>query len=140
MNQTTLKLRLEMERLIRERAVSDLIAEGFALNVDNGGDEEELAQPSRNTTEVLSVMNATDEERLYVYRGDGKHTPGPRAIGWVLFVYGNDGYDVVSDYTMNLEEYLKGERELTERLENGDFTITVHESGPIKSAIVPSGE
>lgn len=32
----------EMERLIRERTVTDLLAAGFTLNVNNGGEEPEL--------------------------------------------------------------------------------------------------
>lgn len=30
-----------------------------------------------------------------------------RPIGWVRFVYGNDGHDVISDYTTNLESVLE---------------------------------
>jgi len=42
---------------------------------------------------------------------------GGAPSGWVYFVYGNDGWDVVSDYTTNLEAVLKGSGELAERLE-----------------------
>jgi hypothetical protein len=32
---------------------------------------------------------------------------GTRRIGWVYFVFGNDGYDCVSDYSVRLGEFLK---------------------------------
>jgi hypothetical protein len=43
-------------------------------------------------------LMSTDEDYLMVYE------PGKKErLGWIHLVYGNDGYDVVSDYTTNLE-------------------------------------
>jgi hypothetical protein len=36
------------------------------------------------------------------------------AHGWVRFVYGNDGWDVVSDYTTNLEPHMKNADKLAD--------------------------
>jgi hypothetical protein len=41
-------------------------------------------------------MFKTDQEHIRVFRDNEQ-------IGWVFFVYGNDGWDVVNDYTTNLE-------------------------------------
>jgi hypothetical protein len=35
--------------------------------------------------------------------------------GWVLFIYGNDGWDVISDYTCNLEPIMGPANELSEQ-------------------------
>lgn len=32
---------------------------------------------------------------------------GAKLVGWVYFVFGNDGYDCISDYSTKLEEFLK---------------------------------
>lgn len=109
----SVKMRQRVERLIARRVVSDLIAAGFLLNVDNGGDGPdgfELPAPSGKLTEVMGMMFATDEERLFTFRGGA-----PRPFGWVYFVYGNSGYDVVSDYTTNLEPHMKKASELADK-------------------------
>lgn len=44
---------------------------------------------------------AVDDCHLFVRDGNGNRK------GWVRFVYGNDGWDVMNDYTTNLEDVLK---------------------------------
>jgi len=93
--------RREMEKSIVTRVVNDAIKAGFALNVDNGGDTEELPKPSTSPSEVLAAMFATDDEKLIYYK-DGQR------FGWAWFVYGNDGHDVLSDHTGNVSDALQG--------------------------------
>jgi hypothetical protein len=90
------------------RTVTDALNAGFALSVDNG---EELSAPTTKRKEILGAMMQCDEDRLY-YHKDAE------LVGWVYFVYGNDGWDVISDYTTNLESFLKGADELSRRYEN----------------------
>ena len=47
------------------------------------------------------------------------------SIGWVYFVLGNDGYDVISDYLASslIESLVKGANELATKIENGEFEI-----------------
>jgi hypothetical protein len=63
--------------------------------------EEVTLKLSRSAEDVLKAMFTTDEDILYVHDASGKQ------IGWVFFIYGNDGYDVVHDYTTNLEPIMK---------------------------------
>lgn len=103
--------RQKMERQIVRRVVKDLVSAGFLLNIDNGGDGYELPKPINDVTAMLRAMFATDEERLYVFR------PGsPTPFGWVYFVYGNDGWDVLCDNTMNLEPQLVNASKLADKL------------------------
>ena len=53
----------------------------------------------------------TDDDYLFVYKAGQSER-----FGWVRFVYGNDGYDVISDYTINLEKTLKGVNVFAERM------------------------
>lgn len=68
-------------------------------------------------------MFTTDEDYLFVYdpkQPDEDDAEDGRAdankIGWIWFIYGNDGHDVVSDYTTNLEKVLQGATALAEEL------------------------
>lgn len=100
--------RQRIERAIVRRVVKDALAAGYALDVDDGG--EELA--ATGVTTVQAAMDAlmnTDQDDLYLTR-DGKRS-------WVRFVYGNDGWDVISDYSVNIEAVLAGAEALAGKLE-----------------------
>jgi hypothetical protein len=98
--------RINIERDIVLRTVAHLLAAGFYLNIMNGGDGEELAEPSRNVSDLTLALMETDDEYLQVYGNSNDGTLTPK--GWVRFVYGNDGYDVIFDYTTNLDPVLDG--------------------------------
>lgn len=98
---TPVKTRQKIERLIVETLIKDALAAGYAINVNNGGDTEELPKPSTNTDVILKKMFATDEESLIMYKDHF-------AYGWVSLVYGNDGWDVICNYTTNLEHIMGG--------------------------------
>lgn len=93
--------RQNIERRIVRMVVRCLLADGYLLNVDNGGDGYEIPWSADEKT-VLAAMFATDEEHL-VARKEGRVA----TAGWVFFVYGgNDGWDVINDNTVNLEAVL----------------------------------
>lgn len=97
----SVKMRQLVEREIATAVVDVLLTAGFNISVDNGdndGHEYQLGY-STNRADILNAMFLTDDERLYVGR-DGE------TIGWVYLVYGNDGWDVISDYTVNLESLI----------------------------------
>jgi len=101
--------RRKLELRIVRRVVRDVLKAGYALNINNGGDTNELKVPTTKFKEILEEMFATDEEHLLLYK-DGKR------VGWVFFVYGNDGYDAVNNYSGNLEELMKGANDLSDKL------------------------
>lgn len=96
----SVKMRQKVEREIATKAVEDALAAGYGLNTDIG-DGPELPAPTTDRQTIIDAMFKGDEDRLLVYSNG-------RSIGWVYFIYGNDGYDVISDYTINLEVMLKG--------------------------------
>ncbi len=101
------RARHNIEVRIVKSLVKELLADGFWLAVDDGG--EELAQkPTDNKKKILDALINTDEDYLMVHEAGVK---GER-IGWVRLVYGNDGWDVICDYTCNLED----EKHITETL------------------------
>jgi len=54
-------------------------------------------------------MRHSDEDYLFCKQEGG----GSR---WVRFIYGNDGYDVINDYSCSLEQVLTNTNNLVERL------------------------
>ena len=88
----------EMEAAIVRNAVHELLDHGFTLSVDNGGDDYEIDR-STDAEAVIAQLGNTDEDRLLARTGD-------KIKGWVHFVYGNDGHDVICDMTVSLEPYL----------------------------------
>jgi hypothetical protein len=104
--------RIRMERSIARAFVTSAHKMGFTFQIDNGGDDDEIVKTS-GVKQTLDEMFATDEERVYLVK-DGKR------IGWVFFVYGNSGYDVICDYTVNLDDLgvLKTAEKRAERLGN----------------------
>ena len=92
--------RQEMERQIVRKVIDDTLATGrYTLSVFDG--EEETVKDSGDAERIFEAMFSTDEDRLLFLKG-GKQ------VGWVCFIYGNDGWDVIADYTGNLEMVLDG--------------------------------
>ena len=94
-NSAAVKARQRVEQTIALTAAQVLLDAGFSLGVNDG--EEITIHHSRNIEDIKDALFTTDEDYLYVYRakGDRKDT---RPDGWVRLVYGNDGWDVISDY------------------------------------------
>ncbi len=105
------------EKVLARETAKALIDAGYFISIDIGEDTLAISL-SRNVNDLLSVMFQTDDELMCVYDRAGNY------LGWVRFVYGNDGWDVINDYTTNLEPILEKVNLLADRLEEGDFEIT----------------
>lgn len=92
------RARRATEYRIVHKLVGDLLAAGFVPFLRREGEGRIVI--TSNDVEPMADLFACDEERLYVGRPGGPS-------GWVFLVYGNDGWDVIADYTTNLEEHLK---------------------------------
>lgn len=110
----SIKARQRVERSIARRVVLDAIRAGYTLSVFNGEDIE--IKQSRDVRAVLAAMFTTDDEYLLLHKADSPTPETPRDNdGWIRFVYGNDGYDVVSDYRADLETLMKGANALADK-------------------------
>lgn len=119
----SLQLRLQMEQLIVTVLLVELFKLGYRVIVDNGEEESPaLGKPENVTPEEFAARvwkdhcAQTDEDRIFVVDGN-------KRIGWVYVVYGNDGWDAISDYTTKLEELLKPVQAVSDALEAGKFKI-----------------
>ena len=108
--------RQRIERMIVRKVVKDALAAGYALDVDDGGDEYAVKGAVTSKAAMDALLN-TDEDRLIFHRLN--RASGLLETGWVRFVYGNDGWDVISDYSAvdHIETALAGAIAMAERLE-----------------------
>lgn len=88
-----------IERRVAASTIADLLKAGYTVSVNDG--EEITLRDSTNPAAILEAMFSTDEDYLLA---NGPSLPS----GWVRFVYGNDGPDVINDYSTNLTTALAG--------------------------------
>jgi len=107
-------VRITVEREVFRRTCQELFNAGFQLALHDG---EDWATPRTiNIQKLVDAMMATDEETLVVYHRPDIADAKWQRFGWVFFVYGNSGWDVINDYTVNLEDVLKPVNEYTDAL------------------------
>lgn len=103
-----LETRIAIEKRIARKTIEVMVAAGFYVKVFDG--EEWACSATQDVKLALDAMLQTDDDKLYVLAKNDSTEPDARPfkrIGWVWFVYGNSGYDVVCDYTTNLEPQMK---------------------------------
>lgn len=98
-----------LEDKVIDSTINELLGHGFALSVNDG--EETTLLASQDKQAIKAAMQTTDEDYLLVHR-----TAAHKSFGWVRFIYGNDGWDVISDYTTNLEQFLTATNALTDEM------------------------
>jgi hypothetical protein len=104
-----IKMRQEVERKIATAVVTSALNAGYTITIDNGSDVE--TPKLHSIKSILDAMFQTDDEYLHMWK-DGKR------FGWVFFVYGNDGWDVISDYTTNLEHIMDAANKISKHYED----------------------
>ena len=73
---------------------------------------------------IKNALMTTDDDYLYISR---QMMNPPRSvftrIGWVHLVYGNEGWTVIRDYTVNLEKAIPTWNEIDELIEKYDALV-----------------
>ena len=106
-----IRLRNEIERQIVERIVTDAVKMEFRLSVDDR--EGFVLKRSTDVPRIMDALMNTDQDEIYFYDNIRRY------IGSVTLIYGNAGYDVIADYSLNptIETIIAGANELAEKLE-----------------------
>lgn len=104
----SVRWRIRMEKRIARSLIIELLGQGFSLSVHDG--DEFTLKKSKNRMDILYSMATTDEDYLYVADKKGVH------FGWVRFIYGEDGWDVINDSTVNLEPFMTKTQALIDKL------------------------
>lgn len=97
---TAVRSRQKIEVRIAAALVDSALTADYSVRVDNGEDETPHFTDKKS---ILAAMFLTDDDTLWLMRN--------AEVSWVKLVYGNDGWDVISDYTVDLEPLMKGEVE-----------------------------
>lgn len=104
--------RIKVERNITFKTVDLLIKNGYRLRVWDGEDWACIKTTDRKL--VKNSLMSTEEDTLYVYDAQNNQ------VGWVAFVYGNDGgHGVIADYTCAMEDTLSEVEQYAKKLELG---------------------
>ena len=114
----TLKQRIKIEKAIAKKIVVDALALNYFVSVNDSC--EWTVNKSQDQKTILKALMTTDDDLLAFHNKDGKY------IGVVWLVYGNDGYDVICDYTANkgIEGLLAGANTLADKY-NEEYWDTV---------------
>lgn len=75
-----------------------LLLSSFTFSVSDG--EETTLKRSRDKQAIMGALRTTDEDFLTIHNAEGKR------LGSISFVYGNDGWDVINDYSASLSDIL----------------------------------
>lgn len=107
------KARQRVEQTIALVTAQALLDAGYSLGVNDG--EEQTLQYSRNIEAIQAALFTTDEAWLLVFTADRKPSKDNRPDFWVRLVYGNDGWDVINDYSVMLDRVI-GEGTVVQKL------------------------
>lgn len=102
--------RIDIERQIVSKFVRIALKAGYMISVYDG--EEVCLQRSTSHDAVMGAIQSTDEDVLIL-----RHQSHPESRSTVHLVYGNDGWDVIADYTVDLEYLMPEVNALADRLE-----------------------
>jgi len=119
-----LNLCIAIERAICRSLVKELIHHGFFLAWDGGDLEIEDIGAHRVPAELLHGTDGMfnyDEGHLLVWKKPKRVGSDRLADEFVRIVFGNDGWDVISDYSSSLEPYIKNTLAFAEQLEDIDI-------------------
>jgi hypothetical protein len=117
-----IKRRIAIERKIYSRIVRDALDAGFNVSVYDG--EEYALKHSTRYAEIMRAGFSTDGDVLLIYRDENDYIVGDAGrVGFVSLIYGNCGWDVISDYTYTdeMENLLAGASKLANKLEGACY-------------------
>ncbi len=96
------RVRAAIELKIVNRLISDAKAAGYALSITQYYGEV--------VPDIKAALFNLDEAHLVFHKGK-------KRVGWVYLVFGNSGWDLISDYTVDLEDFLKGAQSVADECE-----------------------
>lgn len=96
---TSVRKRGLIEMAIVRHLLTELVAGGFIFTVDDG--EDEPVKCSVEIEEGMEAIFAVEDAAIYARKAGESED-----FGYVRLVMGNDGWDVISDYTLNLEVHI----------------------------------
>jgi hypothetical protein len=100
-----------IERHLVRTLVDELLGQGLWIAVDDGEDTHPVTN-DRDT--ILDELMETDCDRVNIYYQENNLQPSYQ--GQIFLVYGNDGWDVLSDYSVSVEHFITKTNDLAQRI------------------------
>lgn len=101
-------MRREVEEKIVGAFVDAALAAGYrlAVSLERGYDTDEMLLGSTDRAKIMEEAFTGDDCHIFIQPGDGPTLDNGSVVslGYVYCVMGNDGWDVISDYTTNLDK------------------------------------
>lgn len=101
--------RQKIEREIAQAIISSALDNGYCITVNDG--EEDVLKKCFSEEAILAHMFTTDEDTLHL-----SHPKLEKPSGSVQLVYGNDGHDVIADYSSPIAFVLRKATSLADKL------------------------
>ena len=99
------RLRIRVERTIVRCALRNLVANGYSVALRRELDRE---LPTRDPERAMELIMQSGRDVLLVYPADAAESESAvHAIGQVVFAYGEDGWNVMREFSPNLADALK---------------------------------
>lgn len=101
-------MRREVEEKIVGAVVDAALKAGYrlAVSLERGYDTDEMLLGSTDRAKIMEEAFAGDDCHIFIQPAEGELLDEGTVVslGWVYCVFGNDGWDVISDYTTNLDK------------------------------------
>lgn len=104
-----------IERKIAAKVVEDILAAGYSITIAYHDSNSDTIVQSTDAAAIVAELNQCDVEYLLVHEAGSNRF---EHLGWVEFVYGNSGYDLIAENTNSLEWLLAGAEALADRIAN----------------------
>jgi hypothetical protein len=106
-----------IERKIAAKVVEDILAAGYSITIAYHDSNSNTIKQSTDAAAIVAELHQCDVEYLLVHEAGSNRF---EHLGWIEFIYGNDGHDLIANYTNNLEPLLAGAEALADRIANGE--------------------
>jgi hypothetical protein len=105
------RARARLELQIVNKLIECAIAAGYKLEIVDGEDDDSACQWwAWGVQDFKTVLFDLDQAHVIVRDSEG------RKMGWALLIFGNS-WDLISDYGVRLEEFLKPVNDLADSLQ-----------------------
>ena len=98
----------KLENTIIRVFIREALQHGHTITVTTYG-EDEITR-SNKINKIVGALRSTDYDNIRVHDGD-------KYIGGVLLVWGNDPWEVISDYSVSIEDMVEPAMEKSREIE-----------------------
>jgi hypothetical protein len=106
-----------IEQKIAAEVVKGILAAGHTITIAYQDGNSDAIKQSTDADAILAEFHKCDEEYLLVHQAGSTRF---EHLGWVQFIYGNDGHDLIANNTVGIDHLLAGAQALADRIANGE--------------------